>query len=78
MIDFREEVKPSGRVLPNILDILPGTELFEKREEYYTNQPTIEYTDITKVQVEMLIGFYMTNFEIDELIRVTPPNIIIE
>ena len=31
MVEFVQEVKPSARVLPNILDVLPGTELWESK-----------------------------------------------
>jgi radical SAM superfamily enzyme YgiQ (UPF0313 family) len=77
MIEFIEETKPSGRVLPNVLAVLPGTELYAKRKEFFSNQPSLSYADITKTQIEMLLTFCKINFGIDELFRVTPPNIIV-
>ncbi|MCP8306570.1 MAG: cobalamin B12-binding domain-containing protein [archaeon] len=78
MIKFFDETKPSGRALPNILEILPGTELYEKREEYFSGKPLIPFADITTTQLDMLLKFYKINFGIEELFRVTPPNIVIE
>ncbi|MCP8305161.1 MAG: cobalamin B12-binding domain-containing protein [archaeon] len=78
MIKFFDETKPSGRALPNILEILPGTELYEKREEYFSGKPPIPFADITTTQLDMLLKFYKINFGIEELFRVTPPNIVIE
>jgi radical SAM superfamily enzyme YgiQ (UPF0313 family) len=72
---FIEETKPSGRVLPNLLDILPGTELFERTKEYFSNQPSISDADITKAQLEIVTEFYKYNFGIKELFRITPPNV---
>lgn len=77
MIEFIEETKPSGRVLPNVLEVLPGTELFAKRKEY-SKRPSIAYADITKAQIDVIFKFYEVNFGIDELSRVTPPNIVVE
>jgi len=78
MIKFFDETRPSGRALPNILDILPGTELYEKREEYFSGKPSIPFANITTTQLDMLLKFYKINFGIEELFRVTPPNIVIE
>ena len=33
ILQFIDEARPSARVLPNVLDILPGTELYERRAE---------------------------------------------
>ena len=78
MIAFCEETNPSGRVLPNVLDVLPGTELFAREQEFFSGQPSLAQADITRVQIELLLDFYKTNFDIDELFRVIPPNIVIE
>jgi len=74
---FVEETNPSGRVLPNLLDILPGTELFEKQEEYSIGS-SFSFADVTKVQLEMLLTFYKKTFKINKLFRVIPPNIVLE
>jgi len=78
MMKFIEETKPSGRVLPNELDILPGTELAERTQEYFVNNPRISAANRTKAQIEMLMKFYEYRFGIKELFRVTPPNIILD
>jgi len=78
MIEFLEETKPTGRVLPNILDILPGTELYEKKGEYFRGRSGIPPADVTKTRIELLLKFYMLNFGIDELFRIMPPNIMVE
>jgi radical SAM superfamily enzyme YgiQ (UPF0313 family) len=78
MIAFCEETKPSGRVLPNVLDVLPGTELFAREQEFFSSQPSLAKADITRVQIELLLDFYKTNFGINELFRVIPPNIVVE
>ena len=78
MMEFIDETKPSGRVLPNVLEILPGTKLMEKREEYFANHLSLSCANVTKTRIEMLTRFYTNNFGIKELFRVTPPNVIIE
>jgi len=78
MIEFVEETKPSGRALPNLLEVLPGTELYEKREEYFAGKQPIPFVDITKTQVEMLLKFYKINYGVEELFRIIPPNIVVE
>jgi hypothetical protein len=65
-------------VLPNVLEILPGTELMGKKEEYFENHQSLSNVNITKTQIEMLTRFYANNYGIKELFRVTPPNITIE
>lgn len=78
IIDFIEETKPTGRVLPNILEILPGTELYEREDEYYQRYKKLNQADITKTQIEMLLKFFELNTNIDKLFRVAPPEIIIK
>ncbi len=78
MIEFIGDVKPSGRVLPNVLDILPGTELFKNKEEYFPDNFPIPCADITKSQIEMLLKFYEVNVKTNELLRIKPPKIIIQ
>jgi len=78
ILKFIEETKPSGRVLPNLLAIFPGTELFEREKEYFSNQPCLQCADKTKTQLEILTRFYENNFGVKQLFRVTPPNVIIE
>ncbi|MCE8424090.1 MAG: hypothetical protein J5U16_09215, partial [Candidatus Methanoperedens sp.] len=76
--EFIRYVKPSGRVLPNVLDILPGTELFEHRDEYFPDNISIPYADITKGQIEILLQFYEVNLKTNELLRIKPPKIIVQ
>lgn len=78
MLSFIDETKPSGRVLPNVLDILPGTDLYSRTSYYFPGKALLEDADITKSQVEMLLKFYQINFKVQELFRVTPPNIAVE
>lgn len=78
MLAFIEETKPSGRVLPNVMEVLPGTELSERKEEYFANQPSLSCADTTKAQLELLTRFYKNNFGVDELFRIEPPNVIFE
>ena len=78
MMRFIDETKPSGRVLPNVLDILPGTDLYCRTDYYFPGKALLEDADITKSQIEMLLKFYQINFNIQELFRVTPPNITVE
>ena len=78
IIQFIEEVKPSGRALPNLLKIFPGTELSERKEQYFSNQPSIELADLTKTQLEMYAKFLKINYGTESLYRVDPPNIEIE
>jgi radical SAM superfamily enzyme YgiQ (UPF0313 family) len=75
MVEFVQEVKPSARVLPNILDVLPGTELWESKNEYYSNAPSISIADITRIQLEIFFKFYEINAKTNELLRITPPEI---
>ena len=74
MIEFVQEVKPSARVLPNILDVLPGTELWESKNEY-AKAPAIPVADITRFQLELFFKFYEINAKTNELLRITPPEI---
>jgi anaerobic magnesium-protoporphyrin IX monomethyl ester cyclase len=76
--EFIGDVKPSGRVLPNVLDILPGTELFERKEEYLPDQFSIPCADITRSQLEILLKFYEVNVKTNELFRIKPPKIIVQ
>lgn len=75
---FIEETKPSGRALPNLLVTFPGTELFERKSEYFSNQHSVSLADMTRVQLEIVTRFYKINYGIDELFRVTPPKIVVE
>jgi len=77
-VQFIDETKPSGRVLPNKLQILPGTELYDKKREYFAGRPNVSDADIVRTQLEMLAGFYRINFGVNELFPVRPPNLIIE
>jgi radical SAM superfamily enzyme YgiQ (UPF0313 family) len=78
IIDFIEDTKPTGRVLPNILEILPGTELYEREDEYYRRYERLHHADITKTQIEMLLKFFELNIEIEQLFRIAPPDIMIQ
>ena len=78
IVSFIEETKPSGRVLPNLLEILPGTELAERKEEYFSHQAPISCADLTKSQLEIMTKFYQINYGLTEMFRVTPPNIVFE
>lgn len=78
MVQFIDETKPSGRALPNLLKIFPGTDLFEMKEEYFSNRPSIELADMTKTQLEMFIKFSKVNYGTESLFRVEPPNIVVE
>jgi radical SAM superfamily enzyme YgiQ (UPF0313 family) len=75
---FIEETKPSGRVLPNLLVTFPGTELLERKSEYFSNQPTVSMADMTRTQLGMMTKFYKINYGVEKLFRVEPPNIVIE
>jgi radical SAM superfamily enzyme YgiQ (UPF0313 family) len=75
MVDFIQEAKPSARVLPNILDILPGTELWETYHECHEKIPTIPIPDVTRIQLEIFFKFYEINSKIKEFHRITPPEI---
>jgi biotin synthase-like enzyme len=75
MVEFVDEVKPSARVLPNILDVLPGTELWASRTEYYANTPDIPVADITRIQLELFFKFYEINAKTSELQKIAPPDI---
>ncbi|MCZ7359772.1 MAG: radical SAM protein [Candidatus Methanoperedens sp.] len=77
MIEFIGDVKPTGRVLPNMLDILPGTELLEHRDEFYPDHFSIPYPDITRSQIEIMLKFYEVNSKTNELLRIKPPKIIV-
>jgi radical SAM superfamily enzyme YgiQ (UPF0313 family) len=78
IIDFIRETNPTGRVLPNILEAHPGTELYQKIDEYSKKYPNIPFADITKTQIEMLLTFYKQTFKTDELLRVIPPDIVVK
>jgi anaerobic magnesium-protoporphyrin IX monomethyl ester cyclase len=78
MMSFIDEAKPTGRVLPNVLEVLPGTELMERKNECFANHQSLSDANITQAQIEMLIRFYTNNYGIKELFRVTPPNITLE
>ena len=78
ILQFIDEAKPSARVLPNILDILPGTELYERREAFFPEGEGIPFTDIVQAQVEMLYRFYSLSQKTGELFRVVPPKVVIE
>lgn len=78
IVAFIKETKPTGRVLPNVLEILPGTELFVRSKEYFGSKASIPNADIVKTQVEIMTSFYRNNFDKNELFRVMPPNIAIE
>jgi anaerobic magnesium-protoporphyrin IX monomethyl ester cyclase len=78
ILQFIDEARPSARVLPNVLDILPGTELYEKRADYFPDGVGIPFTDIVQAQVEMLYRFYSLSQKTGELFRVVPPKVIVE
>lgn len=78
MIDFIDETRPTGRVLPNVLEVLPGTELMANRQEYFGVYPSLSGANITKAQVELLLKFYAYNYGVKELFRVSPPEITIQ
>jgi radical SAM superfamily enzyme YgiQ (UPF0313 family) len=78
MEKFVEETKPSGRVLPNLLVTFPGTELRERKSEYFSNQPSVSMADMTRTQLGIMAKFYKINYGVDKLFRVEPPNIVIE
>lgn len=78
MVTFVQETKPTGRVLPNRLFILPGTELYQKKEEYFSNQKTIPDADLTKTQLEISTTFFKNRFGVKELFKIVPPNLEIE
>jgi anaerobic magnesium-protoporphyrin IX monomethyl ester cyclase len=78
MMKFIDETKPTGRVLPNVLEVLPGTELIEKKEEYFAGHQALSDVNITQTQIGMLTKFYASNYGIKELIRIAPPNVKIE
>ncbi len=78
ILQFIDEVRPSARVLPNVLDILPGTELYERREEYFPDGEGLPFADIVQAQVEMLYRFYSLSQKSGELFRVVPPKVVIE
>jgi radical SAM superfamily enzyme YgiQ (UPF0313 family) len=75
--NFIDDTKPTGRILPNILDILPGTELYEKKRLYFKEWPSIPYADVSKFQLEILYNFFERTSGLDGLFRVMPPNIVI-
>ncbi len=78
ILQFIDEAKPSARVLPNVLDILPGTELYERRAEFFPDGEGIPFTDIVQAQVEMLYRFYSLSQKTGELFMVAPPKVVIE
>ena len=75
MIRFVEETMPSGRVLPNVLEILPGTELWDKESEYFGNTPSIPAADIIRVQLELFYKFFEISSKGRELLTIEPPDI---
>ncbi len=75
MVEFIQEIKPSARVLPNILEILPGTEIWEFRDKYFAKTTEISAADITRVQLELYFKFYEINVKTNELHRILPPEI---
>jgi anaerobic magnesium-protoporphyrin IX monomethyl ester cyclase len=78
IVDFVDETKPTGRVLPNRLSILPGSELAERTEEFFINQSLIPEAEITKAQLEIFSVFFKKSFGVNKLFRVKPPNITIK
>jgi radical SAM superfamily enzyme YgiQ (UPF0313 family) len=78
MVQFVDETKPSGRALPNLLKIFPGTELSKRKEEYFSNYKPIGLADITKTQLDMFTKFLKVNYGTESLFRVEPPNIVVE
>jgi len=78
IVSFLEETKPSGRVLPNLLQILPGTELSENTEKFFRNRASISDADKTKAQLEILARFYQLNYGLTELFRIPPPEVVFE
>jgi len=78
MVQFVDETKPSGRALPNLLKIFPGTELSKRKEEYFSNYKPIGFADITKTQLDMFTKFLKVNYGTESLFRVEPPNIVVE
>lgn len=75
---FLEEARPSGRVLPNILKILPGTELMEREAYLFSHQKRLSSAALTKAQLSILTKFYEINYGVTELFQVVPPNIVFE
>ena len=75
MVEFIQDVRPSARVLPNILEVLPGTELWDFKDGYFAETPRIPAADITRFQLELLFKFYEINAKTNELYRIAPPEI---
>jgi len=75
MVDFVQDVKPSARVLPNVLEILPGTELWGFRDKYFEKTTEIPDADVTRVQLELYFRFYEINAKTNELQKIAPPEI---
>jgi anaerobic magnesium-protoporphyrin IX monomethyl ester cyclase len=78
IVDFVDEAKPSGRVIPNELAILPGTEIYQKKHEYFSNHPTVSKADITETQIRVILEFYKLNVNFKKAFKVIPPNIVLE
>jgi hypothetical protein len=62
-------------VLPNVLEILPGTELWDKESEYFGNTPSIPAADIIRVQLELFCKFFEISAKGRELLTIEPPDI---
>ncbi|PVX23287.1 MAG: B12-binding domain-containing radical SAM protein [Candidatus Bathyarchaeum sp.] len=77
IIKFIKETKPTGRVLPNLLENHPGTELYQTVGKQF-NQSQIPFPDIAQTQIEMLLTFYKQKSKTDELIKVIPPDIVVK
>jgi radical SAM superfamily enzyme YgiQ (UPF0313 family) len=75
MVEFVQDVKPSARVLPNVLEILPGTELWGFRDKYFEKTTEIPDADVTRVQLELYFRFYEINAKTNELQKIAPPEI---
>jgi anaerobic magnesium-protoporphyrin IX monomethyl ester cyclase len=75
MAEFVRETRPSGRVLANVLDVLPGTELSDRKSDFFPKKRHIPGPDITKAQLDLLFSFYEVNAKTNELFRIVPPKI---
>jgi radical SAM superfamily enzyme YgiQ (UPF0313 family) len=78
IVDFIDEVKPSGRVIPNALVVLPGTELYQKSFECFSVYPRVSITDITETQIAVVLKFYRLTTKFDKAFKIMPPNIVVE
>jgi len=77
MAEFVRETRPTGRVLANVLDILPGTELMERRSVFLPRRRTITRPDITRSQLDLLFSFYEVNAKTRELVPIQMPKILV-